>query len=141
MGEEQEELKEEPPEKPFFLRGGSRYPSKSKGPARLFPEQADGDRVVDQLMYVPEDYQGEYFGIFICSPCRRHFTLEPLRVLMESQQNLLFARFLNAVKESEVFAKDADPFKNLSHPIATTWLYKSQKLHLNRTKTRFLRTF
>ncbi|XP_066255401.1 glycoprotein 3-alpha-L-fucosyltransferase A-like [Euwallacea similis] len=47
-----------PPKRPYFLTGGSVLPSKSKGPARLFPEQADGDRVVDQLMYVPEDYQG-----------------------------------------------------------------------------------
>uniref|UniRef100_A0AAR5PHD8 Fucosyltransferase N-terminal domain-containing protein n=1 Tax=Dendroctonus ponderosae TaxID=77166 RepID=A0AAR5PHD8_DENPD len=56
--EDEGEEKGEPPEKPFFLRGGTRYPSKSKGPVRLFPEQADGDRVVDQLMYVPEDYEG-----------------------------------------------------------------------------------
>lgn len=46
------------PEQPYFIKGGTLYPTKTKGPARLFPEQADGDRIVDQLMYVPEDYQG-----------------------------------------------------------------------------------
>ncbi|XP_050302319.1 glycoprotein 3-alpha-L-fucosyltransferase A-like [Anthonomus grandis grandis] len=62
MEKDEVELEEEkqptkPLEKPFFLSGGTLYPSKTKGPARLFPEQADGDRIVDQLMYVPEDYQ------------------------------------------------------------------------------------
>lgn len=59
---EDEEEKKEPPslaERPYYLTGGTLYPTKSKGPARLFPEQADGDRIVDQLMYVPEDYQGK----------------------------------------------------------------------------------
>ncbi|KAL1512977.1 hypothetical protein ABEB36_002472 [Hypothenemus hampei] len=65
---EKEEIKEDifeerkepvkPSERPFFLSGGTYYPSKTKGPTRLFPEQADGDRIVDQLLYVPEDYQG-----------------------------------------------------------------------------------
>ncbi|XP_074039636.1 glycoprotein 3-alpha-L-fucosyltransferase A isoform X2 [Leptinotarsa decemlineata] len=44
--------------KPWFMTGGSEFPGEHKGPSRLFPDQADGDRVVDQLMYVPEDYQG-----------------------------------------------------------------------------------
>uniref|UniRef100_V5G3Y4 Glycoprotein 3-alpha-L-fucosyltransferase A n=1 Tax=Anoplophora glabripennis TaxID=217634 RepID=V5G3Y4_ANOGL len=51
----------EPTEKqgrPWFMAGGTEYPTNYKGPPRLFPDQADGDRVVDQLMYVPEDYQG-----------------------------------------------------------------------------------
>ncbi|KAF7278084.1 glycoprotein 3-alpha-L-fucosyltransferase A-like [Rhynchophorus ferrugineus] len=47
-----------PPEKPWFWRDGTEYPTKSKGPSRLFPDQADGDRIVNQLMYIPEDYQG-----------------------------------------------------------------------------------
>ncbi|CAG9768581.1 unnamed protein product [Ceutorhynchus assimilis] len=69
LEEEKEEIKNEelledekepsnPPEKAYFFTGGTLYPTKTKGPARLFPEQADGDRIVDQLMYVPEDYQG-----------------------------------------------------------------------------------
>lgn len=54
---------EEPTKKPgklWFLAGGTEYPGNHKGPPRLFPDQADGDRVVDQLMYVPETYQGKY---------------------------------------------------------------------------------
>lgn len=43
----------------WFMSGGTEYPTNYKGPPRLFPDQADGDRVVDQLMYVPEDYQGK----------------------------------------------------------------------------------
>lgn len=43
----------------WFMTGGSEYPTNYKGPPRLFPDQADGDRVVDQLMYVPEDYLGK----------------------------------------------------------------------------------
>ncbi|KAG5890575.1 hypothetical protein JTB14_012703 [Gonioctena quinquepunctata] len=44
--------------KPWFMTGGTEYPGNYKGPPRLFPDQADGDRIVDQLMYLPEDYQG-----------------------------------------------------------------------------------
>lgn len=45
--------------KPWFMKDGTDYPTNYKGPPRLFPDQADGDRIVDQLMYVPEDYQGK----------------------------------------------------------------------------------
>ncbi|XP_074039634.1 glycoprotein 3-alpha-L-fucosyltransferase A [Leptinotarsa decemlineata] len=44
--------------KPWFMKDGTELPEKHKGPLRLFPDQASGDRIVDQLMYVPEDYQG-----------------------------------------------------------------------------------
>ncbi|CAG9858493.1 unnamed protein product [Phyllotreta striolata] len=44
--------------KPWFMTGGTEFPGNYKGPPRLFPDQADGDRIVEQLMYVPEDYQG-----------------------------------------------------------------------------------
>ncbi|CAG9813908.1 unnamed protein product [Phaedon cochleariae] len=47
-----------PAGRPWFMRGGTEFPEKHRGPLRLFPDQADGDRVVEQLMYVPEDYQG-----------------------------------------------------------------------------------
>ncbi|XP_060517098.1 glycoprotein 3-alpha-L-fucosyltransferase A-like isoform X2 [Cylas formicarius] len=45
-------------EKPWYLTDGTMLPVKTKGPVRLFPDQADGDRIIDQLMYIPEDYQG-----------------------------------------------------------------------------------
>ncbi|XP_056644935.1 glycoprotein 3-alpha-L-fucosyltransferase A-like [Diorhabda sublineata] len=44
--------------KPWFMKGGTDFPGNNRGPLRLFPDQADGDRIVEQLMYVPEDYQG-----------------------------------------------------------------------------------
>nr|CAH7741261.1 unnamed protein product [Callosobruchus chinensis] len=53
-----EQTLQPPPGKPWFMTGGTDYPTNYKGPPRLFPDEADGDRVVDQLMYVPEDYQG-----------------------------------------------------------------------------------
>lgn len=69
---EDEEEEKEPPslaERPYYLIGGTLYPTKSKGPARLFPEQADGDRIVDQLMYVPEDYQGK-LNLHLSESCK-----------------------------------------------------------------------
>lgn len=46
-------------EKLWFFQRGSRLPSQhSNGLPTLFPDQSDGDRIIDQLMYVPEDYQG-----------------------------------------------------------------------------------
>ncbi|VEN34890.1 unnamed protein product [Callosobruchus maculatus] len=53
-----EQTLQPPPGKPWFMTGGTDYPTNYKGPPRLFPDEADGDRVVDQLMYVPEDYRG-----------------------------------------------------------------------------------
>ncbi|KAJ8926721.1 hypothetical protein NQ314_020837 [Rhamnusium bicolor] len=60
----------------WFMDGGTDYPSNNKGPPRLFPDQADGDRVVDQLMYVPEDYQGKerqfkfvLMKLLMCNSC------------------------------------------------------------------------
>lgn len=44
-------------EKAWFFRGGTEYPSNGHGHPRLFPDQFEGDRIVEQLMYVPEDYQ------------------------------------------------------------------------------------
>ncbi|XP_030763324.1 glycoprotein 3-alpha-L-fucosyltransferase A-like [Sitophilus oryzae] len=55
---EEPEKTVKPPERPWFLPDGTIYPTKSKGPPRLFPDQADGDRIYDQLMYMPDDYQG-----------------------------------------------------------------------------------
>lgn len=40
------------------MKDGKVYPTPNKGPPRLFPDQADGDRIADQLMYIPDDYQG-----------------------------------------------------------------------------------
>lgn len=50
---------EEAPGKPWFMKDGKVYPTSNRGPPRLFPDQADGDRIVDQLMYIPDDYQGK----------------------------------------------------------------------------------
>lgn len=44
--------------KPWFLSGGTEYPTNYQGIPKLFPDEDDGDRIVEQLMYVPEDYQG-----------------------------------------------------------------------------------
>lgn len=46
--------------KPWFLSGGTEYPSNFQGIPKLFPDEDDGDRIVEQLMYVPENYQGIY---------------------------------------------------------------------------------
>lgn len=46
-------------EKLWFFEGGTLFPTANKGLPRLFPDQMDGDRIVEQLMYVPEDYQGK----------------------------------------------------------------------------------
>lgn len=56
---EEESTPEEKLGKPWFMKDGKVYPTPNKGPPRLFPDQADGDRIVDQLMYIPEDYQGK----------------------------------------------------------------------------------
>lgn len=45
--------------KPWFLSSGTEYPTNFQGVAKLFPDEDDGDRIVEQLMYVPEDYQGK----------------------------------------------------------------------------------
>lgn len=45
--------------KPWFLSGGTEYPTNFEGTPKLFPDEDDGDRIVEQLMYVPEDYQGK----------------------------------------------------------------------------------
>lgn len=42
----------------WFFNDGNVYPEKADKEPVLFPEQSSGDRVVEQLTYVPEDYQG-----------------------------------------------------------------------------------
>ncbi|XP_050515938.1 glycoprotein 3-alpha-L-fucosyltransferase A-like isoform X1 [Diabrotica virgifera virgifera] len=58
VGEVEEPTAKENQGKPWFMKGGTEFPGNYRGPPRLFPDQADGDRIVEQLMYVPEDYQG-----------------------------------------------------------------------------------
>lgn len=48
----------EPKKRPWYFSGGTEFPSAFKGLPNLFPDQAEGDRVTEQLMYVPEDYEG-----------------------------------------------------------------------------------
>lgn len=50
-------LKEEVRKKPWYFSGGLEFPEPSKGESDLFPDQFDGDRVIQQLMYVPENYE------------------------------------------------------------------------------------
>lgn len=51
-------LKEEELSKNWYLNGGTLMPKKTHGPLRLFPEQSNSDRITEQLMYIPEDYEG-----------------------------------------------------------------------------------
>lgn len=60
------EAPKELPAKHWYLTGGNVYPSNFKGTPRLFPEQDNGDRISDQLMYVPEDYEGNRIGREVC---------------------------------------------------------------------------
>ncbi|KAF5291716.1 hypothetical protein FQR65_LT11409 [Abscondita terminalis] len=44
--------------KPWYFYGGTDFPDMSKRDLNLFPDQADGDRILEQLMYIPENYEG-----------------------------------------------------------------------------------
>lgn len=45
--------------KNWYLNGGTILPKKSHDSTRLLPDQSNGgDRITEQLMYVPEDYEG-----------------------------------------------------------------------------------
>ena len=46
-------------QKAWFFSEGTLYPRNSEEMPPLFPEEDPGDRVVEQLMYVPSDYQGK----------------------------------------------------------------------------------
>lgn len=46
----------------WFFDGGTQFPENARGTPKLFPDEAVGDRILDQLMYVPEDYQGNAHG-------------------------------------------------------------------------------
>lgn len=54
---ESDEEYAKPKGKAWFFKGGTEYPENSKGHLRLFPEQHEGDRIEEQLMYVPEEFQ------------------------------------------------------------------------------------
>ncbi|KAK9870704.1 hypothetical protein WA026_008276 [Henosepilachna vigintioctopunctata] len=41
----------------WFFKDGTEFPENHRGHLRLFPEQHEGDRIEEQLMYVPEEYQ------------------------------------------------------------------------------------
>ncbi|XP_022913644.1 glycoprotein 3-alpha-L-fucosyltransferase A [Onthophagus taurus] len=47
-----------PQRKLWFFKNGDVYPRKSVGLSTLFPNESPGDRIVDQLMYIPDDYEG-----------------------------------------------------------------------------------
>lgn len=44
--------------KAWFFTGGDVYPERTDNRPALFPEESSDDRIIEQLMYVPEDYQG-----------------------------------------------------------------------------------
>ncbi|KAF2887230.1 hypothetical protein ILUMI_18943, partial [Ignelater luminosus] len=44
--------------RPWYFSEGTEFPRAFKGLPNLFPGQTEGDRVIEQLMYVPEDYKG-----------------------------------------------------------------------------------
>lgn len=52
----------EPRRKAWYFSGGTEFPTSSKGISNLFPDQSDGDRVADQLMYVPQTYEGNFLS-------------------------------------------------------------------------------
>lgn len=48
------------PKKNWYLNGGTILPKKSYDSTRLLPDIINGgDRITEQLMYVPEDYEGK----------------------------------------------------------------------------------
>lgn len=46
----------EPKQNPWYFKHGTLFPSPSKKKPELFPEQMEGDRIIEQLMYVPPNY-------------------------------------------------------------------------------------
>ncbi|GJQ69868.1 hypothetical protein Trydic_g22415 [Trypoxylus dichotomus] len=42
----------------WFFSDGNVYPERADVTPPLFPDESSGDRIVEQLMYVPENYQG-----------------------------------------------------------------------------------
>lgn len=66
---EEEDGGERPKGKAWFFKGGTEYPENIKGHLRLFPEQHEGDRIEEQLMYIPEEYQGKY----ICGSLPKYY--------------------------------------------------------------------
>lgn len=51
--------------KAWFFREGTQFPDNFRGMPKLFPDENDGDRVVEQLMYVPHNYQGKKHTVLI----------------------------------------------------------------------------
>ncbi|KAF2900250.1 hypothetical protein ILUMI_05934 [Ignelater luminosus] len=43
-------------QKPWYFKNGAAFPHPSNETPRLFPEQMEGDRITEQLMYLPENY-------------------------------------------------------------------------------------
>lgn len=58
-------IKNDSPKKNWYFSGGTIYPSKTKGPLKLFPDQDAGTRIEEQLMYLPEDYDGKFNPIIL----------------------------------------------------------------------------
>lgn len=46
------------PKRNWYLCGGTEFPEKTPGPHKIFPEDDPGDRVLEQLMYLPDNYEG-----------------------------------------------------------------------------------
>lgn len=61
--------------KPWFLSGGTEYPTNFQGTPKLFPDEDDGDRIAEQLMYVPEDYEGKHMQYLFLKQGSQNFML------------------------------------------------------------------
>ncbi|KAK9719064.1 Glycosyltransferase family 10 (fucosyltransferase) C-term [Popillia japonica] len=44
--------------RPWFFYDGNILPERTDKQPALFPDENSGDRIIEQLMYIPEDYQG-----------------------------------------------------------------------------------
>lgn len=45
--------------KPWYFENGTIWAIKGETKPKLYPEDDDGDRILDQLMYIPQDYEGK----------------------------------------------------------------------------------
>lgn len=48
-----------PGKRHWYFSGGTEFPEKTPGPHKLFPYNDPGDRVLEQLMYLPDDFEGK----------------------------------------------------------------------------------
>lgn len=49
-------------DRPWYMKHGNAYPEVQQSESKLFPDQVDAasDRIIEQLMYMPSDYEGKH---------------------------------------------------------------------------------